>query len=487
MDKSIQQFLANGTKELNKVFSEYDDDLTKIAEMVYGVTSVVTGFGCSMIAENWEKLDRLLSSRRELREGWVIERRDDPRTVITSLGAVTFHRTYFRNKKTGEYAYLLDELIGLESHERITEDAKARVLEEAAYTSYRKGGENVSISGDVISKEAVMDLLHPLQFPKVQAEEKEQAEVVYIDADEDHVSLQYLNTKGDIPGSRYNTYMPKMVYVYDGVTAEGDRHILQNVKYFGGGYDGESGTEELWKEVFEYIEKRYDQKVLQKIYVNGDGATWIRSGAAKHAKARFVLDKFHMCEYIVGATSHLLDSKEEVRSEIYRCIYGKHRKQLCGVFEKILSVTEKESKAKAVEKARDYILGNWKGIMAMVEGRKSDKHLGCRAEGHISHIYADRMSSRPLGWCRTGADKMARLRIFKWNGGNTLELVRYQKQELPKAVGAEGVEGLTFYEVLASERRIETNPEHVYDTKMYSIPYEQVKKIAAIKNHIYGL
>ena len=38
MDKSIQQFLENGTKKLNNIFLKYDDDPTKIAEMVYGVT-----------------------------------------------------------------------------------------------------------------------------------------------------------------------------------------------------------------------------------------------------------------------------------------------------------------------------------------------------------------------------------------------------------------------------------------------------------------
>ena len=35
--------------------------------------------------------------------------------------------------------YLLDRIIGLEKHERITEDAQARMLKEAVQTSYRRG------------------------------------------------------------------------------------------------------------------------------------------------------------------------------------------------------------------------------------------------------------------------------------------------------------------------------------------------------------
>lgn len=77
--------------------------------------------------------------------------------------------------------------------------------------------------------------------------------------------------------------------------------------------------------------------------------------------------------------------------------------------------------------------GNWSGIMESVKAK--DKSLQCSAEGHVSHIYADRMSSRPLGRSRTGADKMSRLRICCQNKGDMLELVRYQKKELPIAAG----------------------------------------------------
>jgi hypothetical protein len=53
--------------------------------------------------------------------------------------------------------------------------------------------------------------------------------------------------------------MPKLVYVYEGINTEADRHELVNVKYFGGGYQGSVGTAELWKEVYEYIAKTYEE------------------------------------------------------------------------------------------------------------------------------------------------------------------------------------------------------------------------------------
>jgi len=64
-------------------------------------------------------------------------------------------------------------------------------------------------------------------------------------------------------------------------------------------------------------------------------------------------------------------------------------------------------------------MNQWKGI----EIYETDgKYLrGCIAEGHISHVYADRMSSRPWTWSDDVIDKMSRLRVFKSNGGNVYE------------------------------------------------------------------
>lgn len=484
MINSIQQFQAEGVKKLEKVFNSYASDMTKVAEMVQGVTDSVIGLGLSMIAEEWEFYDTLLHDRKELRPGWRVVRRDEV-SKLTSLGEVTYKKTYFHNPQTGERCYLLDRLMGLGSGERMTEDAVARIYEEAADSSYRKGGMNASISGVAVSKETVMEKLHCLQFPKAEdTKEKRQVKVLYIDADEDHVALQYLEKKGDTKSALKHTFMPKLVYVYEGIRAEGDRHELVGVRYFGGGCEGTEGTQRLWREVYDYIAGTYDEEVLERIYVNGDGAEWIKTGAKVHAKAKFVLDRYHMHKYIMAATSHLGDSAQDARSEIWGAINGKRKKDAAEVFERIIGITDTESKQKAVGASRDYILGHWSAIMNGVRNKEDDIH--CSAEGHISHIYADRMSSRPLGWSKTGADKMARLRVYKENGGDMLTLVRYQKQELPRAAGMEEVI-CSAEEVLKSERKNRKAQGALAELPVYTIPYTQIRKIAALKNHIWGL
>lgn len=67
-----------------------------------------------------------------------ITQRTDKRTIISSVGDITFDCTYYRNREDKSYHYLLEELIHLEKHERLTEAAEVTVLTEVLKTSYER-------------------------------------------------------------------------------------------------------------------------------------------------------------------------------------------------------------------------------------------------------------------------------------------------------------------------------------------------------------
>ena len=97
------------------------------------------------------------------------------------------------------------------------------------------------------------------------------------------------------------------------------------------------------------------------------------------------------------------------------------------IFKKILERTDSESKKEAVRDARRYMLNNWDGID--IKAEKGHEIVGCSAEGHVSHVFSDRLSSRPKGWSRLGAAQMSALRIYKRNGGKVYDLVMLQKRK----------------------------------------------------------
>lgn len=81
---------------------------------------------------------------------------------------------------------------------------------------------------------------------------------------------------------------------------------------------------------------------------------------------------------------------------------------------------------------------------------------------------------------------MSRLRIFRQNQGNMLELVRYQKREFRQVAGAEEII-YTVTDMIRMEKANQRRLGALADVPVYSIPYPQIKKIAALKNHIWGL
>ena len=150
-----------------------------------------------MIQESLEEMNQMLRKSPKRLQHWVVESHDT-KQLITSLGAVTFEKTLFTNKETGESEYLLDRIMGLEKHERITEDALARMLKESVQTSYRRGGEETSLTTDVKKSDCKKVRSMRLNFLKNQGEarkRKNEVEYLYIEADEDHASLQFREKK----------------------------------------------------------------------------------------------------------------------------------------------------------------------------------------------------------------------------------------------------------------------------------------------------
>lgn len=491
MIKSIQQFGEVGVDFLEKVIEKFMMNPKNQADFIYGITENVINLGLSIIAETLEEMDKELRNSSFRKKKWNIVKKDET-TLLTSMGNVTYRKTLFINKESGKRSYLLDQLMGLESHARMTEDAEAKILKEAVETSYKKGGKNASLT-DSVSKQTVKNKIHKLSFPvqKKDIAEKKKIKILYINADEDHVAAQFYLQKGDIEkqeGRRYNTFMPKLIYTYEDIVPDTDskkvtriRYKLQNPHYFGGMYEGKKNAE-LWKEVESYIEDHYDMDYLEKVYLCGDGAAWIKAGCEYIDKSIFVLDRFHRNKYINDSVSHMMDSKSDAWDRITDCFSMEDKKEFNRVYRELKGYADTESKKKSIEESRKYLLNNWDGIVIYNQDGSDIK--GCSAEGHVSHIYSSRMSSRPLGWSKNGADKMSRLRIYYYNGEDMLDLVRMQKEKMAVAVGAEE---LSCNVILKSERNKNGVVGKYVEALTHTLPYQQVKKIAALKSHIWNL
>ena len=438
MYQSILQFIENDIKEVEKVMGMILTGEKDADDLSHEVVTRLNTLACRWISEMYEKLDETIRESLVRKQHWTIEQRNEPKELLDIAGMLHFNRTGFADKRTGKYIYLLDMILGLESHQRITLGAAAKVLEETILSSYAKGGKAASPT-EVASKQAVKELVHGtvIEYPNPESVEKKKLKNLHIVADEDHVAAQFWKKKGDLvensAGNKINTIISKVVVVYEDVINEfgeqskNPRYRLVGKKTFSGVYKGEAENIKFWEQVRDYIEKNYDTEILERVYIAGDGGAWIKAGTQVIENSRFVLDKFHMMKYINTSVTHLLDSADDVKSEIWKSVNKADKKGLKDIYKRILEITEPGNKYEEVEGALRYLLNQWDGIKIRVE--EPGGCWKCCAEGQVSHVLSDRMSSRPMGWSEWGCHQMSQLRAYHWNGGKVIDLLKYQKKK----------------------------------------------------------
>lgn len=409
-NKKIINLTENYLKNLffDKSISTFTDDLVKeFAEFGSKLTQFIIEYTEKEIFNLYERKQQFESLEK------------DSRNIVSIFGEIQFKRRYYRNKENNKKVYLLDECIGIKPKQRLLQNVQERLLDEAVASSYENAGEKAAY-GVKISKQEVKNEIENLNldinFYK-EDEIKKQVETLYIIADEDHVHLQ----KGGIEE-------PRLVIVYENAISKGKRVELKNKRHFGGLY--KNRIHDLWDEISIYIEETYDLEYLKRVFIQGDGATWIKIGTEWVPKSIYVLDEFHMTKAINGIVGRVTkeNKKEKVQSKkrIYKAIKRLKFEEFKDICYEILSEEMEQTLRERKEKLMEYILNNIEGITNLYENK--ELLHGCSAEGHISHVYSDRMSSRPMGWKRENINNMSKLRLLREDKISIREILNKQEK-----------------------------------------------------------
>lgn len=477
---SLLETLVKGILEAEEKFFENPKDF-------YGLETTVKHaaetFSAGFLSEVLSSMNRQVYENIWRKERYTVQR-TDTRTLVTSVGDVSFDCTYYRSRNDRKYHYLIEELMDLDKHERMSEAAEVVLLKEALRTSYAEAAE-VLPSRQKITKSTVYEKVHGIaeEIPEDLPHKKKKCTCLYIEADEDHVAEQHGRWT---PSGKNGSFITKLIYLYelkqDTPNVKGRKELVGKF-YFSGVYTGRDGVEKFWNKVRSYIENTYETDALQRIFISGDGAAWIKNGAKYLPGSLFCADKFHLMKYINAAAGQMLDEKEDVKSELWRILFSK--KNARNNFNQYtLAMLKSAENSKSINDLRSYVLGNWSAVRRTLLNKAVN---GCSAESHVSHVLSDRLSSRPMGWSQTGADRMSKLRCYAKNYGDAkiINLVQYSREKRRQMrTGTEDIpiKKLTLREVTA---------EHYDQAKSYieriqaSIPGLTAQKSAVIRTHLH--
>lgn len=155
---TLLEGLVNGLIEAEEKFLNDPKDFYSLEKSVKATTE---SFSAGFLGAVLSSVNEQICNSIWRQEQYIIQR-TDKRTLITSVGDVTFDCTYFkrRSPKSG-YTYLLADLISLDKHERFSEEAEVLLLTEALKTSYQEAT-RVLPSKQQITKTTVMNKVHQI-------------------------------------------------------------------------------------------------------------------------------------------------------------------------------------------------------------------------------------------------------------------------------------------------------------------------------------
>lgn len=377
MERIINEVTEKLKREFKDFFSGEQTDIAAAESFFGGRIAEAT---LKLMRAYYEQQDQQLREDKAGRkhDGLRVERLEDKREVLTLLGPLEYRRTYYR-KASGGYEYPVDQIAGVEAYERVSSGVGLSLVEASCEMSYAKASEYVT--GEQVSRQTVMN---KIRIANPRREELEQRTVpeLHIDADEDHVHLQ----------SGSNTIVP-LISIYEGIERQGKRGVCKNVFHI-----SEYGISpsSLWEQVADEIDRHYDLR-RTKIYLHGDGASWIKLGLEYLPNCEFVLDRYHKNKAIKQALSgieRLAGSQYEFR--IRKALDEGDCERLRSIRDALLH--RYPGREKTIRENMDYLLSNFDAI-AISKLDKASLNGGC-TEPHVSHVLSARLSSRPMAWSK---------------------------------------------------------------------------------------
>ncbi len=339
-----------------------------------------------------------------------------PRKLLTMVGEVTIERRYYADPD-GKTRFLLDELLSLDSGDRMSPQVARAAGRYCTRMTYRAAAEELSFFlPDGMSHTTLMNFVRKLGT-EYSGEQKEGAEALFscgeLPASEGRkASTLYSELDGkmiNLQGEEKRKGEVKLAITHEGWDERPDgEYVLRNKRV----HIGVSSSEEFARTHIYDIAKRWDIGTASFV-VGGDGAPMARKAADLAPRSLFQLDRFHLKRAIMRALSGdavLVPGVYELATT------GRLDEALETINGRMNGATPE--KKKELERLSGYLLANREGLIDYRDRIKDtdDDARGLGSiEGNIDKEVACRLSKRGMRWSTQGADAMGKVLELRAN------------------------------------------------------------------------
>ena len=167
MYNSIIDFIENDTTKIKKILEKYlfAGNMLRFEE---DLMHVMIEFGRKIYQECLKEIEENIRQSEFRKKNYYVEHKADRRTLLTTFGNLQIERAYYKPKNGGKSVYFLDKYVGLAPHDKVS----------------------LAVKNTIHELEVELEEEIPVQKKKIKN--------LHIQADEDHVALQFSKKKGDL-------------------------------------------------------------------------------------------------------------------------------------------------------------------------------------------------------------------------------------------------------------------------------------------------
>lgn len=411
----INQLIHNFKSKFDDLIEKfnYDNSNNRYTNFMIETQKFMNNLTSSFLVYYFESLDNEFKNSLERKQKYFINKSNIERTIITIFGTITFKRTLYQHKLTGEYYFYLDDLIGLDAYKNYDPVVRSILVQDSVLTNPNHVSSFSSLNVlDLnnhlknyisIPKQTIYKFKQEAKITKIEYDEIPHENTLYVMVDEKWIHKQDKHN----PKSR-KYIMSKCFVTFTGIKRKGKRTRLIGKHIF------ITSSDTPWIYFMEEISNIYNFEKLENINLLSDAGSWILSGAHELKLYTNNKIKINTCEFHVKQKINRSTTDKDLRKTIADIIYENEDKKLfIKEMDKLIESKSKESRKQKITEYKNYILRHWKGIINM-------KRSLCKSsmEAHIEHCIASSFSSVPKAYSETNIETYLKFQEMMLNGVN---------------------------------------------------------------------
>lgn len=343
--------------------------------------------GLKSIEKTLELIDDELSALRDANR-FIIKKKVS-RTILTSIGKITFKRRYYYDCLENKYVYLLDSNIKIPRYSRISSELKIKFIKALATCSFKTASDLISPGYDKVSTKTIYNILHKSSFSFRYRDYLKSFEVIHLQIDEKMISKRSIN----------GTYKSRLytATIFTDCDKSKKRHKLINRTIV-----SNQSLKCLFENINYVLHNCYHIKSNTKLYISGDLAIYIQNSPHKiifPCIPIYVPDKFHLVRsfnqlFNINLTKDLIFDND-FRNVILDALKNSFDNRYSNEYRKLYKCLKYNFDSLKLWYSPDY--------------------LGCSQEGMNSHYFAPRFDKVPNSFSSEGISKLSIILNAKYN------------------------------------------------------------------------